>query len=280
MKTLTSIIQASELLDIIQHEKIILIDATNSPNAKENYKDKHLKGALFVDLNSQLAEIKSDFAMGGRHPLPSIQLFQKTLFDLGIQKNSHVVIYDNFNGANAASRFWWMLKSIGHENVQVLNGGFQHAEKMGFPISNEIKNVDNKEPYPIEKWNFPLVEINEVERATKDDNFLIIDVREKNRYDGKIEPIDLKAGHIPNAINVPFTTNLNSNGLFLSPNELRMKYQEIFQDRKAENIIIHCGSGVTACHSLLAIASAGIDMPNLYVGSWSEWSRNEKEIIN
>ena len=280
MKTLTSIIQASELLDIIQHEKIILIDATNSPNAKENYNDKHLKGALFVDLNTQLAEIKSDFAMGGRHPLPSIQLFQKTLFDLGIQKNSHVVIYDNFNGANAASRFWWMLKSIGHENVQVLNGGFQHAEKMGFPISNEIKNVDNKEPYPIEKWNFPLVEINEVERATKDDNFLIIDVREKNRYDGKIEPIDLKAGHIPNAINVPFTTNLNSNGLFLSPNELRMKYQEIFQDRKAENIIIHCGSGVTACHSLLAIASAGIDMPNLYVGSWSEWSRNEKEIIN
>jgi thiosulfate/3-mercaptopyruvate sulfurtransferase len=107
-------------------------------------------------------------------------------------------------------------------------------------------------------------------------DFLVIDVRDKERFDGNFEPLDLIAGHIPGAINVPYTENLDSNGFFLNPMELRNKYEALFKGFDLGNIVVHCGSGVTACHTLLALAYAGMGMPNLYVGSWSEWSRNNK----
>ena len=108
---------------------------------------------------------------------------------------------------------------------------------------------------------------------------MVIDVRSKERYDGKIEPIDLIAGHIPGAVNMPFTENLDEQGLFLDPQVLRNKYEQLFNHIKSENIIVHCGSGVTACHTLLALAYAEMAIPKLYVGSWSEWSRNDKTMI-
>ena len=189
-----------------------------------------------------------------------------------------VIVYDDKSGANAAARFWWMLKSIGHEKVQVLNGGIQEAEKVNFPINNNIEIPKTVEPYKFEDWKLHTAEINEVEKHSLNKNYIVIDVRENNRYRGEIEPIDLVAGHIPGAINVPFSSNLNENGQFLSPMELKEKYQTIFGNIKSENIIIHCGSGVTACHSLLAIDYAGLAIPKLYAGSWSEWSRNTKKI--
>jgi thiosulfate/3-mercaptopyruvate sulfurtransferase len=276
--TTSPIIHAKELLELYQTENLILFDATNSKNAKANYLEKHLKGALFVDLNSQLADIKDDLSLGGRHPLPTLEKFAKTLTELGISNKHHVVIYDDKNGSNAAARFWWMLKSVGHQKVQVLNGGFKEAEKTGFPICNEIERVERTEDYKIEKWLLPLSDIHEVEKFSTNSNCAIIDVRDNDRYKGKVETIDLVAGHIPGAINIPFSNNLNENELFLHPIELKQKYQNIFQNKDAENIIVHCGSGVTACHTLLAIAYAGLKIPKLYVGSWSEWSRNNKEI--
>nr|WP_294858391.1 sulfurtransferase [uncultured Fluviicola sp.] len=275
---LSPIIQAKELLELHQIRNILLIDASNSKNAKINYHQKHLKGALFVDLNTQLADIKDDLSNGGRHPLPTIEKFGEIVNELGITRKSHVVIYDDRSGANAAARFWWMLKSIGHQKVQVLNGGFKEAEKIGFPVSNEIEKVESTEGYKIENWRLPLSDILEVEKVSTNTDYLVIDVRDQERYRGETETIDLIAGHIPGAINIPFSTNLDENDLFLQPNELKQKYQEIFQDKNAESIIVHCGSGVTACHTLLAIAYAGLDIPKLYVGSWSEWSRNNKEI--
>ncbi len=115
-----------------------------------------------------------------------------------------------------------------------------------------------------------------MERATHDDNYIVIDVRDKDRFNGEKEPIDLIAGHIPGAINIPFTSNLDSNGFFLAPEKLRNLYLEAIKDRDPDNVIVHCGSGVTACHSILAMAHAGLKVPRLYVGSWSEWSRNNK----
>ena len=278
-KNISPIIQAKELLEIYQSENLIVIDASTGKNAKSNYDVKHLDGALFVDLNTQLADIKENVSIGGRHPLPSPEQFSKTLTSLGISTKSHVVIYDEKNGSNAAARFWWMLKSAGHQKVQVLNGGFTEAEKQALPINSKIEIPKITTPYKIEKWTLPLADINEVEKVSEDKNHIVIDVRDAERYNGITEPIDLIAGHIPGAINIPFTSNINSDGLFLSPSELKTKYQKIIGSVDSKNIIVHCGSGVTACHTLLAMAYAELEIPKLYVGSWSEWSRNGKRMM-
>jgi thiosulfate/3-mercaptopyruvate sulfurtransferase len=275
---ISPIIEVDELLKIYKNSDVMIFDVSNSKNAKTNYETEHIEGAFFVDLNTQLADIKNDFSEGGRHPLPKIETFAKTLTDLGISKNKHIVIYDDKNGSNAAARFWWMLKSVGHEKVQVLNGGIQEAEKIKFPVSSNTEITNKTELYKVDNWKLKIAEIEEVEKLSKTENHIVIDVRDVERYNGETEPIDLVAGHIPGAINVPFTENLDENGLFLSPNLLKHKYEKVFGHIKTENIIVHCGSGVTACHSLLAIAYAELEIPKLYVGSWSEWSRNNKLI--
>lgn len=258
---------------------LVIVEVSNEKNAKENYTQQHLDNAIFLDLNKDLANINTDLALGGRHPLPQITSFIAFLSGIGISSGSHIIIYDRKNGANAAARFWWMMKSLGHKNVQVVNGGFQEAQKRNYPINNQIRIPQKAQNYiTITDWQLPTANLEEVDLASKGKEHIIIDVREKNRYDGHFEPIDLIAGHIPNAINIPFVDNLEENGLFKTPKKLREKYQEIFNEFNNNQIIVHCGSGVTACHSLLAMAYAGFNIPKLYPGSWSEWSRNNKPI--
>jgi thiosulfate/3-mercaptopyruvate sulfurtransferase len=276
---ISPIIEVDELLKIYKNPDVMIFDVSNSKNAKTNYEIEHLDCALFVDLNSQLADIKTDLSDGGRHPLPEIENFANTLTNFGISNDKHIIIYDDKNGSNASARFWWMLKSIGHEKVQVLNGGLKKAKEINFPLSSKTENIKRtSEPYLFDQWTLPTIKIDEVEKISQNPNYLIVDVRDKERYDGKTEPIDIIAGHIPGAINIPFTENLDQNGLFLKPNELKNKYETLFGEINAENIIIHCGSGVTACHTLLSLDYAEMKIPNLYVGSWSEWSRNNKPI--
>ncbi len=172
-----------------------------------------------------------------------------------------------------------MLKSVGHEKVQVLNGGLTQAKNNNLPLSSKRERVQRvSEPYQIDKWNLPTIEISEVDSVSLNPNYLVVDVRDKERFDGIFEPIDLVAGHIPGAVNIPYTENLDPNGLFLDPIKLRNKYETIFGDINIENIVVHCGSGVTACHTILALDYAEMGTPKLYVGSWSEWSRNNKVI--
>lgn len=274
--TIPPIIRAKELLKIYKKENLVLVDASN--HSREAYEKQHLDRALFVDVNTELADIKEDLSKGGRHPLPDPKDFSETLSKLGISPDSHVVVYDDKNGSNAAARFWWMLRSVGHKKVQVLDGGFQAAEQAGFPINSDLVIPKKTGNYPAEKWELPLADMDEVEKVSQDENHIVIDVRDAVRYRGEKEPIDLIAGHIPGAVNVPLTSNLNMNGLFLSPLELRKKYRDLLAEFENEDIIVHCGSGVSACHTLLAIDYAGLEIPKLYVGSWSEWSRNNKEI--
>jgi thiosulfate/3-mercaptopyruvate sulfurtransferase len=276
---MSPIIKASELLQAYRSENLVLVDANGGKDARTNYNTRHLDGSLFVDVNTQLANIQPDVSNGGRHPLPTLQQFSDVLASLGVSKSSHIVIYDDQNGSNAAARFWWMLKAIGHDNVQVLDGGFQAAVQAGFPTNSIVRIPDRTEPYKIEDWKLPLADIIEVENVSRDANHVVIDVRSNERYNGETEPIDLIAGHIPGAINVPFTKNLDSDGFFLTPGDLKNTYEPYFTRVNADNIIVHCGSGVTACHTLLAMAHAGLEMPKLYVGSWSEWSRNEKPMV-
>ncbi len=275
MTTLPPVIQPSELLNVIHNENIILVDASYG-SAK--YLENHLSGALHVDLNKDLSDIKDDFAKGGRHPLPHPQQFCKLLENLGISPDSHVVAYDDKNSANAAARFWWMIKAIGHDKIQVLDGGMDAAIRIGFQVKSGEEKVPKKTYYPVVNWLLPLADIHEIDLVSGDKNHLIIDVRENERYRGEKEPIDLIAGHIPGAVNIPFASNLDKDGFFLSPEQLKSKYSGIFEGRPAEKIIVHCGSGVTACHTLLAVAYAGMEIPKLYVGSWSEWSRNSRPI--
>lgn len=272
------IITPNQLLEAVQTNAIVLVDATNSPTAYQNYQQSHLLGALFVDVNTQLADIKEDVSIGGRHPLPTVEQFSKTLSHLGITPETWVVVYDDKYGANAAARFWWMLRSIGHEKVQVLSGGIQAAIQAGFPTSSVVEVPTQVESYPIQSWQWSTIDLQGMDDMIQKDNFIVIDVRESQRYRGETEPIDLVAGHIPGATNIPFMTNLDANGFFLSPEELKEQYQKAFENIPEENRVVHCGSGVTACHTLLALAIADIPMPKLYVGSWSEWSRNNREI--
>lgn len=274
---LSPIINPDELLNIKDSSELILIDARAGINAEENYIKEHLKGARFVDLNKDLATVENP-ANGGRHPLPSLEKFSEVLAKLGISPSSQIVIYDDKNGSNAAARFWWMLRAINHKKVQVLNGGLQAAIQIGFPVSSELETFEPAEKYPISEWKLPQADIEQVEKARNNEENIVIDVRDKNRFDGLTEPLDLIAGHIPGAINVPFSENLNEDGFYKSAEVLAEKYSKITGNKNAENIIVHCGSGVTACHTLLAMDYAGLAIPKLYVGSWSEWSRNDREL--
>jgi thiosulfate/3-mercaptopyruvate sulfurtransferase len=273
-----AILNPSQLILLQQTPELVLIDARSGPEAKEKYQALHLQGAQLVDLEEQLSHKKADAAEGGRHPLPDIRQFAAVLANLGIVPESRVVVYDDKNGANAAARFWWMLKAVGHEKVQVLNGGLAAAVAAGFPTSSKRETPALVAPYPVTTWQLPTVNLQDVEKASADAQYLIIDVREAERYRGEKEPIDLIAGHIPGAVNIPFSTNLDPDGFFLPAEELRIKYLSVLENREPVRVMVHCGSGVTACHTILAMAQAGLDIPALYVGSWSEWSRNNKTI--
>lgn len=272
-----SIISPSELKNL-PTENLIILDARAGKDVYQNYLNKHIKGARFIDLDKDLAEIGENGAFGGRHPLPEIKKFAETISNLGISENNHIVVYDDKNGSNAAARAWWMLKAFGFENVQVLDGGFQNAEKEGLEFSSGEEAFEKADLIHKENWLLPVSDLETVENELTKQSSTVVDVRDSYRYRGESEPIDLVAGHIPGAINIPFSENLDENGNFLSPEILREKYSKLLEG-KPENLIIHCGSGVTACHTILALDYAGFKIPNLYVGSWSEWSRREgKEI--
>lgn len=272
------IISPSELKSILSDPNLILLDARYSANPKQTYDQGHLVGAVFVDPNEDLADIKENFADGGRHPLPEVSDFCESLGRLGIHPESHLVIYDDQNGANAAARMWWMMRALGHQNVQVLEGGYQAALAAGIPISIESPTISSASAYPASEWQLGIASLDDVEAVALDKHYLVIDVRSAERYRGDHEPIDLIAGHIPGAENMPLNENMDTSGKFLSPDQIRERYISLFGDLDNEHIIVHCGSGVSACHTLLALDYAGLGIPKLYVGSWSEWSRNDKPI--
>ncbi|MCB2377220.1 sulfurtransferase [Hymenobacter sp. BT635] len=270
-----ALLQAPELQQRQHTESFVLLDARSGPEARQRYQAGHLPGALFVDLEQDLARPPADAAQGGRHPLPPITDFARLLGQLGIGPATTVVVYDDKSGANAAARVWWMLRSAGHTAVQVLDGGLAAAQAAGFALTDTPERPVPVSPYPVSFWQLPLAPTSEVQQASATGKALIIDVREAVRYRGETEPIDLIAGHIPGAVNVPFAGNLDAAGHYLPAPELRAKYEAVLAGRPPQQVLVHCGSGVTACHTLLAFAQAGLEIPKLYVGSWSEWSRND-----
>lgn len=273
---ISPVISTNGLAEIINNKNVVLIDAGSGKHAYERYLQKHIENAFYVDLNEDLAEIPDDAKNGGRHPLPSPEKFAEVLQRVGIKKNSLIIVYDDKNGSNAAARFWWLARAAGLENIQVLDGGLQQTEKFGLPITQKIPVADKVELIIFKNWKLPVINLDQIESFASAESNILVDVRETERYNGETEPIDLVAGHIPGAINLPFKNNLAENGFFRKPEELKKQFQDVFGN--VNSIAVHCGSGVTACHTILAMDYADLPIPTLYVGSWSEYSRSNKPI--
>ena len=271
------IISIEDFKILQSNPNLVVFDARVGADAEERFVKQHIQGTRFLDLDRDLAGVPADASIGGRHPLPSLETFQQTLENSGANDESIFVVYDDKSGANAGARLWWMLKAFGFDEVYVLDGGFQAAEANEIAMEAGKPEVEKGNLSNRKEWALPLKSISEVEKSIEENSATVIDVRDAYRYRGESEPIDLVAGHIPGAINIPFSENLQSDGRFLSTEELKSKYSEILQD-KTKKLIIHCGSGVTACHTILALTAAGFEVPDLYVGSWSEWSRTDRPI--
>jgi thiosulfate/3-mercaptopyruvate sulfurtransferase len=260
-------------------DSFLLIDVRGGVDAVQRYAQGHLAGAVFVDLETELSDKRDDPKIGGRHPLPSPLAFCEFLGGLGVTQSSKIVVYDDKQGALGAARFWWMVRAIGHQAVAVLDGGYQAAVNRGESISTDtVVPRPTTFRYSADNWTLSVCKIEDVELAIANRSAVIIDVRETYRYLGESEPIDLLAGHIPSAVNMPYLNNMDRDGMLLPATQLRNRFLEMLTPEQLSNAIIHCGSGVSACHTLLALELAKLPLPRLYVGSWSEWSRQGRTI--
>lgn len=230
----------------------------------EDYFKGHIPGAVYVDLDEDMSGAKS--GTNGRHPLPSPEAWAETRRRLGIDSNTHVVAYDS-HGSVYASRLWWMLRATGHDKVQVLDGGL---ESWKGPVSTAISIHAPLEKLPDSVDFKGLVLVDALVENLATQNRIVIDARANERFHGQNETLDPVAGHIPGALNRPFQDNLIS-GAFKSPDSLLKEYRELLGATNPSVVIHQCGSGVTACHNLLAMEYAGLGGSRLYAGSWSEW---------
>ncbi|HJW44023.1 MAG TPA: rhodanese-like domain-containing protein [Geothrix sp.] len=269
------LISAPDLRDHLS--TVRLLDARQGAAA---YAAGHLPGALHADLDHDLsaaADPGHDPARGGRHPLPPVPRFAARLGQWGITPATEVVVYDASGGGNAAARLWWMLRALGHGRVRVLDGGLPAALEAGLRLTEEVPAVPPAAPYPADRWRLPLVDAEAVEGARRDPARRVLDVRSPERWRGESETLDPVAGHIPGSVNLPWNDNLGPDGRFKSPEALRNQYGALLAGLPPERLTVHCGSGVTACHTLLALDLAGLGGASLYVGSWSEWCRSGRD---
>lgn len=267
------LIKASEALSSLG--VAVFLDARAGSDASEAYETAHLRGALRVDLESDLSDLV-DPSVGGRHPLPSLELWLSRLGDWGVTPSHQVFVYDDAGGGMAAARAWWMLRAIGHLRVAVIDGGWRALRELGVPTAAGIECPKPVGSYPrkIDRW--PDVDAELVERARNDPSWRLIDARAPQRYVGAAEPLDPVAGHIPGACNLYWQSQLDRNGSFESVDALRARFLEMLGDVPPERVVCYCGSGVTACHLLLAMDACGLRGARLYVGSWSEWCRQQR----
>lgn len=237
---------------------------------RSDYLVEHLPNAIYADLDQDLSAPKT--GQNGRHPLPSIEDIAKLFSGWGISSSTHVVAYDENTGAFAA-RLWWMLKYLGHDRVGVLNGGFHAWKAAGLQTEGGLVTREPSQ-FIIKPKTEMLVTIDEVKSIIEDNSFLLIDGRAPERYWGLEEPYDRVPGHIPGAANRYWMNNLNTDGTFLPKTQLRSAFDRVRGHFRPDKWVLYCGSGVTACHNLLALEHLGYKGARLYAGSYSEWSAN------
>ena len=262
------IVSAEWLFEHLNAPQVVIVDCRFSladPQlGQQQYQASHLNGAYYLDLNQDLSSPVEE--RGGRHPLPNPTKLAQKLSTIGVNSLSIVVAYDDSRFA-FASRLWWLLRYLGHEQVAVLDGGFAGWQKAGYPITDIIPEPRMATLTPQVKTQM-VVDRETVETRKDTPKVVLVDSRESERYLGLREPIDKIAGHIPSALNYPWLEVTDTTGYLLPIQEQRRRWEQLEQ---AEEIFVYCGSGVTACVNLLSLELAGIHTGKLYAGSWSDW---------
>lgn len=263
----TTLISTAQLAEHLDGGVFLIVDCRFSlddvDSGRREYGKNHIPGAVYAHVNQDLAGAPN--GTNGRHPLPDPAEFRRTLGTLGIGNDTQVIAYDQDSGMYA-SRLWWMLRWLGHNNVAVLDGGFAKwtAEKRPTAFGVERKVARSFTGTPRTDM---VANINEVAASAA-----LLDARAPERFRGDVEPIDRVAGHIPGAHNHFYKANLTADGTFRPAHELRDAFTTSLGGTSPDGVVCYCGSGVTACHNLLALEHAGLHGARLYPGSWSEWS--------
>lgn len=270
----TTLISSEQLAGHLDDPAWVVVDCRFSladPGAGEcAYRAGHIPTARYAHLERDLSAPAT--AGSGRHPLPQSEALIAVLGAWGVGHGSQVVAYDDAGGAFAA-RLWWLLRSVGQQRAAVLDGGWSRWLQEGRPVT-DVESVPRQAVFragpPLEAW----LSTAQLQAGLAQQAVCLLDARATERFRGEVEPIDAVAGHVPGAVNRPFQDNLAADGRFLSPDQLRRQFMQRLGHFRPEETVHMCGSGVTACHNLLAMEIAGLAGSRLYAGSWSEWIRD------
>ena len=264
-----SLVEPEELATALDRGDLVVLDARVSladrSLGEAAYRQGHLPGARHADLDRDLSDHGRS---GGRHPWPGAEGLTATLGRWGIRPDQQVVVYDAGDGALAAARAWFLLRALGHRDVAVLNGGWARWNALQLPVDTALPSIQST-TYPGTFDADRLLDAPQVQ-AHLDAGGLLIDARAAERFRGEVEPLDRVAGHVPGAINRPYAENL-SDGAFKPADLLAAEFGALLQGRAPDEVVVMCGSGVTACHHLLAMSHAGLHGAKLFTGSWSGW---------
>ena len=273
----TTLISVQQLKDLQHSGKAFMVfdcscDLMKPEMADTMFTTVRIQGAHQAHLDRNLSTHDSTAVNGGRHPLPSREAVAAWLGGLGFENHMQAVVYDR-NGANYCGRLWWMLKWLGHDASAVLNGGLQAWEASGGAVETGAPTelMPSASKFELKSALREWVSTDQLAPQVGHSNLTLIDARGAARYRGEMEPLDPVAGHIPGALNRPFTENLNADGMFKSADVLRSEFENLLAGRDPATVVHHCGSGVSAVPNILAMELAGLGITRLYPGSWSEW---------
>ena len=269
--THTTLVSAEQLAQHLDDPNWIVFDCrftlTDPDAGLRAYRHGHIPGARYAHLDNDLSSPVTPTS--GRHPLPDPQLLAEKLGQWGVDASKQVVVYDDSFGSMAV-RMWWLLRWLGHDAVALLDGGLPGWMRQKLPANTDLPQIIPTQFIPHLQNNL-WVDAAEIERARQNENRLVLDARPEDRFSGEREPLDKIAGHIPGSINWTFEENIDFDGTYLPAEELRDAYLNLLDGVAPEQAIHTCGSGVTACHNILAMEIAGLPGSKLYPGSWSEW---------
>lgn len=290
----TTLISAEQLLALRSSGAPLMVfdcsfDLMNPAAGEEQYRAAHIPGAVYAHLDTALSDEgvvepdgthrpHEDAASGGRHPLPSREKFAMWLSSVGFSNEMQAVVYDR-QKSNYCGRLWWMLKWAGHDAVAVLDGGLQAWQAAGGEVTDRAEPAHFQSNFELGEPLRRLVRTEEIVAALPGGRQTLVDARAPARYRGEVEPLDPVAGRIPGALNRPSTENMDAQGRFKPPQQLRAEFEGVLKGRDPSTVVHHCGSGVSAVPNLIAMEVAGLGPTALYAGSWSEWCRDPRRPV-
>jgi len=269
------LISAQDLHAALSNEELIVVDCrfdlADKSAGRAAYEAGHIPAAVYADLDTDLAAPVGPTT--GRHPLPDAKLLAETFGRLGIGRQSRVVVYDAASGGIAA-RCWWLLRWLGNDRAQLLDGGFNAWQSSGFAVRGGFEHRSGVTFTPSPRHELVLTTAELQEAVAQGEGVTLVDARDATRFRGEVEPIDTVAGHVPGARSLPFANFLNPDGTWLDATRRAALWHGLFTSPPAKPWAVMCGSGVTACHLVISALEAELPEPRLYVGSWSEWITN------